>query len=367
MSRITVLCCLFLISWNCSIGQDQVISGEGLKGWSVGGGMDVYYAYDLNKNGSKSIPYYVSMANNNTFSINLAYIDLKYESSRVRGRLIAAIGSFMDANYSAETGLNKLPVEFNMGVKPLKNRNLWLDIGVLSSPYTNESALSKDHLMYTRSLAPEFVPYYLAGAKLSYVLSDKWKVVGYLLNGWQQIADQNNAKSVGTQVEFKPNSKETFNWNTYLGDERSDARPLFRMRYFTDVYWLHDFEGKFSLATCAYAGVQEIAVSQDYRENQFWWQVNMAGRYTFKNKLSVTGRMEYFSDPEMVQIIPITDEQGFECFGSSIGINLPIEKNALFRLEAKNLISTGQKVFYNKDLQKTNSSTILTANITLWF
>lgn len=337
------------------------------KGWTLGGGMDVYYAYDLNRNGSKSIPYYVSMANNNELSINLAYIDVKFESERVRGRLMPGIGSFMDANYSVETGLNKLPIEFNMGVKPLKRRNLWLDIGVLSSPYTNESAFSKDHLMYTRSLASEYVPYYLAGAKLSYVVSDKWKVIGYLLNGWQQIADQNSAKSAGTQVEYKPNSKETFNWNTYLGDERSAMRPLFRMRYFTDVYWLHDFDGRFSLATCVYAGMQEVAVPDQSKENLYWWQMNFAGRYSFKNDLSLTARMEYFSDPDMVQIIPIPDEHGFECFGASLGLNVPIEQNALFRLEAKNLISTGQKVFLNYDLKKVNTMTVLTANLTLWF
>lgn len=362
----------YVFGFICLIHAFPVISQDSTgnrlpEGWTLGGGMDVYYAYDLNRNGSKSIPYYVSMANNNELSINLAYIDVKYESDRVRGRLIPGIGSFMDANYSAETGLNKLPVEFNMGVKPLKKRNLWLDIGVLSSPYTNESAFSKDHLMYTRSLAPEYVPYYLAGAKLSYVVSDKWKVIGYLLNGWQQIADQNNAKSVGTQVEYKPNSKETFNWNTYIGDERSAVRPLFRMRYFTDIYWLHNFDGKFSVASCAYVGMQEVAVADQSNEQLYWWQMNVAGRYSFKKDMSVTARIEYFSDPEMVQIVPITDESGFECFGASLGLNVAIEKNALFRLEAKNLISTGQKVFVNEDLQKVNNMTVLTANLTLWF
>jgi hypothetical protein len=366
MFRKYAFCCLSLLVSSFLEAQDKKADTL-MRGLTVGGGMDVYYAYDLNNNGMDQIPYYVSMANNKTFSINLAYLDLKYESSRVRGRFIPAVGSFMDANYAAEKGLNKLPVEFNMGIRPFKKYNIWLDLGVLSSPYTNESAFSKDHLMYTRSLAPEYVPYYLTGAKLSYVFSDKWKFVGYFLNGWQQIEDQNNAKSLGTQVEFKPNAKEIFNWNTYIGDERSASRPLFRMRYFTDVYWLHNFDGRFSLATCAYSGIQEVAVSNQSNEFLTWWQLNFAGRYTFKNKMSLTGRVEYFSDPEMVQIIPITNEHGFECFGSSLGINVPIEKNALLRLEAKNLISTRQKVFYNKELNKVNSSTILTANITLWF
>lgn len=372
MRDLCSLCLLFLalclshdIYSQVSAAQTDSLNSQ--KSFSIGGGIDVYYAYDLNKPSSNSIPYYVSMSKHNDPSVNLAYLDLKYDSKWFRGRFIPGIGTFMSANYAAEPAGLRFPVEANIGVRLSRKKHLWLDAGVFSSPYTNESAFSKDHLAYTRSFAPEYVPYYITGGKLSYGVNNRLKVIAYVLNGWQQIIDQNNSLSFGTQVEYKPNDKEIFNWNTYMGDERSDTRPLFRNRVFTDVYWLHNFNGKFSFATCAYIGMQQIQIAQSKREDHYWWQVNFTSRYTFKKKHSVVARVEYFSDPEMIQIITVSGVKGFNCFGTSVGVNFPIDKNVLLRFEAKKLFSTDQKVFIGEDQKPSSTSTILTGNITFWF
>lgn len=78
-----------------------------------------------------------------------------------------------------------------------------------------------------------------------------------MINGWQQIKDNNDKKSVGTQLEFKPNAKHTINWNTYIGDERSTTAPQNRMRYFSDIFWLYNLDGKWSMTSCIYLGKQE--------------------------------------------------------------------------------------------------------------
>ncbi|NJN00112.1 MAG: outer membrane beta-barrel protein, partial [Phormidesmis sp. RL_2_1] len=72
----------------------------------------------------------------------------------------AGLKALFDEIYAAST-------EEQERTQLFKNKQIWLDAGVFGSPYTNESAISKDHLMYTRSFAPEYVPYYLAGVKLS--------------------------------------------------------------------------------------------------------------------------------------------------------------------------------------------------------
>lgn len=372
MRDICSFCILFLAIFICqdSFAQVQASNSDSAaiqKNFKIGGGLDVYYAYDLNKPSSNSIPYYVSMSRHNDPAVNLAYLDLKYDSKWFRGRFIPGIGTFMSANYAAEPSYLRFPVEANVGVKLSKSKQIWLDAGVLSSPYTNESAFSKDHLAYTRSFAPEYVPYYITGGKLSYGVNSRLKLIAYVLNGWQQIIDQNNSLSIGTQVEYKPNDKETFNWNTYMGDERSETRPLFRTRVFTDVYWLHNFNGKFSFAACAYVGMQQIQIAQSKKDDQYWWQLNFTSRYTFKKKHSVVARVEYFSDPEMIQIIPVSGVYGFNCFGSSVGLNIPIDENAVLRFEAKKLISTDQKVFIGEDHLPSNTSTVFTGNITFWF
>ena len=333
---------------------------------TIGGGIDVFYSYDFTAPKEHTIPYYVSMNRHNEFNINLAYIDLKFESKRIKSRFVPAIGTFMNANYADEPGLLKIPIEANVGVKLSKRKDLWFEAGVLSSPYTNETALSKDHLLYTRSIASEYAPYYLAGVKLSYTLNSKLKLMTYLLNGWQQIIDKNDSKSLGTQIEFKPNKKQLINWNTYIGDERSASNPLFRMRYFTDIYWMYNMDGKFSFVSCLYFGNQQTLTSENKLENNLWWQLNFSSRYTFKNNLALAARVEYFEDPNSIQIKSITSAKEFNFFGSAIALTIPFEKNAFLRLEAKELFSLNNPLFLSGDNQLRNS-TILTANLTVWF
>ena len=139
----------------------------------VGAYVDSYYGYDFNKPANGNVPYFVTSARHNEFTINLAYIDLRYKSSNFRARFVPGFGTYMNANYAAEPGTLKNVVEANVGVCLSGKRNFWLDVGVLGSPYTNESAISKDHLMYTRSLAPENVPYYLSGMKLTMPVNEQ--------------------------------------------------------------------------------------------------------------------------------------------------------------------------------------------------
>jgi hypothetical protein len=160
----------------------------------VDGYVDAYYGYDFSNPSSRDKAYFVSSARHNELTINLAYIDVRIASPRFRARFVPGFGTFMNANYAAEPGVLKNIVEANAGVKLFKDRDIWFDFGVFTSPYTNESPISKDHLMYTRSLAPEYVPYYISGGKLTLPLSKKVNLYLYILNGWQLIQDNNSQK-----------------------------------------------------------------------------------------------------------------------------------------------------------------------------
>lgn len=115
------------------------------------------------------------MQRNNELNVNLAFIDLRYRTDNFRARLIPGFGSYVNANYTNENGTLKNIIESSVGFKLFKNKNIWADVGILGSPYTNESAISKDHLMYTRSFAPEYVPYYLSGVKFTVPLYQKFR------------------------------------------------------------------------------------------------------------------------------------------------------------------------------------------------
>jgi Putative beta-barrel porin-2, OmpL-like. bbp2 len=237
-----------------------------------------------------------------------------------------------------------------------------LDVGILGSPYTNEGAISKDHLMYTRSFGTQFVPYYLSGAKVTVPISKKINLFLYLINGWQVINDNNNGKSVATQVEYRPNKKMLFNWNTYVGSEQSAKNPTFRTRYFSEFFWIVKTSAKFDATACAYLGIQDVA----HAPARLWQSVSLIGRYHFTEKISLSGRIEYFNDPESVQQAPITGLEGFRSASSGLCLNVKIDNNALFRVEGRQFFSP-DNVYVDEKLNPVQSSTLLAASLTAWF
>lgn len=327
---------------------------------TVEGYIDAYYSYNFNKPGNANRPYSVSMNRHNEMTINLAFIDVKYSSSRLRARVVPGFGTYINANYADEPGALKNIVEANAGIKLFKSKSIWFDFGVFGSPYTNESAISKDHLAYTRSFAPEYVPYYLSGVKVSMPIAKKWNAYFYLINGWQQIQDANTGKSIGTQLEHRPNNYWLLNWNTYVGTETSSVNPTFGMRYFTDFYFIYTKE-KWSATGCAYVGIQ----NRDGQQRATWWQANVIARYNITEKISATGRVEYFDDPHEVMINPTTGVSGFSSYSTSLGVNAKPAENVLFRLEGRSFFSS--KEMFERNSTPTKTMGMITGNVTIWF
>ncbi len=328
----------------------------------LGGYVDSYYGYSFNKPASGTIPYFVSSARHNELTINLAYVDVRYRSHYMRARFVPGFGTYMDANYKNEPGSLKNMVEASVGVLISEKRKIWIDAGVLGSPYTNESAISKDHLMYMRSFAPENVPYYITGAKLTVPLNEKFSAYLYLINGWQVIQDNNKGKSLGTQLEYRPNKNMLFNWNTYLGDERSTENPNYRTRFFNDFYWIFNNGGKFSATSCFYFGYQQRSDTP----TSTWWQANFIGSYAFTPTVSLAGRLEHFSDNQNVNQKPVTGVAGFNTSSAGLCMNYKLHKLALFRVEGRQFFAK-ENIYQDSNGAPTNLSTVFMTSLTAWF
>lgn len=306
--------------------------------------LDAYYAYDGVAERSFNQSYGVSYDQEHEFTINLAYIDLKYSGHNMRARIVPAFGTYMNANYSAES--IKYLLEASAGFKVWAERNIWIDAGIIGSPYTNESAISRDHLMLTRSLASEYVPYYLSGIKIGGPLTSKINLYGYVLNGWQNIKETNKQKSFGTQVEYRPNTNLLINWNTYVGyEEGQGLQSQFRDRYFTDAYFVYE-SGRISATGCFYVGRQHIQESSDLKV-VYWYNANLIGRYKWSDHVSTSARLEWFYDDggavsvnNTVRFAPvgsIPSMTGLKTYATSVACNYSFNKYLLIRAEVKQL------------------------------
>ncbi len=330
---------------------------------ALGGYVDAYYGYSTDEPSSGDIPYFVSSNRHNEININLAYVDILYRSNSLRADFIPAFGTYMNSNYASETGSARFILEANAGVRLSEKRKLWFDIGVFTSPFTNESPISKDHLMYTRSFAPEYTPYYISGLRLSAPLTSKLNAFVYLINGWQQIRDSNEGKALATQLEFRPNPSMLFNGNIYLGDERSSLHPEYRLRYLLDLYWVYKpMTGRISATASTYVGWQ----ARDGTSTATWWQANVIGRYQMTKKYSLSGRLEYFDDTDQIMIQPTTSTLSFRSWSAGLCFNVHLWNNAMFRVE-------GRQFFGPEDVYETQSGTEKStrswaiASLSTWF
>ena len=350
----TILCitCL-MITKNASsqvvnTGFNDTSKGSALGKWSINFYVDTYYGTNFKSNKTKPIPYMVSMHQNRQFNINIGTVDIRYQSKNFRVRLMPGVGSYMNANYANEKGIAKNIVEASAGILLSKKYNAWIDVGVLGSPYTNESAISKDQLMYARSMGPEYTPYYLTGAKLSVPVNKKINAYLYLISGWQKITIPSNGIAIGTQIEYRPNDKILVNWNTYFGDEYSIDNPNYGNRYFTDVYFIYNANKRLTLSSCLYAGIQERYNGINDKKNIGWGQFNFIGKYNISNSFSISGRIERFIDPQSIMVLPNTGIKGFNTSSIALCTNYSINKHFLWRTEFR-MFSSKKPVFEDQN------------------
>lgn len=237
------------------------------------------------------IPYLVSSSNLNAFQINLNVMEFTWENSTWKYALSPGMGTYMTQNYASEKPFKRWIYEAYVQRKMNKSS---IALGVFSSPYTQETPKSFDQISYSRSLAPEYVPYYISGLKYNRTIHPNWSFSLFAMNGWQKMDYAHFTPSFGSLLEFKKGNWKV-NWSTYFGREKTIQmkEPAIRMLVEGN---LHYFKGKWMFQTCIYAGSQGINFSRN------WGQLNGQFAYVLSQRMKWYGRLEYFMDPSNIQI-----------------------------------------------------------------
>jgi hypothetical protein len=343
MRRYVIIVLLSIVAGQvqCQINVDSVMKADSSlkaalkkRNLTLEGYVDVYYSYAASHPVGGTRPYVVNYSRDNEINLDLAYLSLKYAADRVRATFTPGFGTYMNANYADERQTLENIVEAYVGIRLFKDKNIWLDGGVFSSPYTNETVYSFDQLTYTRSLGAENTPYYLTGAKLTVPLGPLWTIYLYLLNGWQVIQSQHDPLDGGSQLEYKPNDKWDVNWNTYIGNESSTTNPDYKRRFFSDGYVTYTPSAKWAFTADAYSGWQQ-RVENSVVKTRNWWNGNLCARYMFMPGNSISARVEHYDDPYEILEKAVTNATSFKLSSASLGYNLSITDDAMVRVEAR--------------------------------
>ena len=99
------------------------------------------------------------------------------------------------------------------------------------TPAGNEVIETKDNWNYSRSLLFALaIPYYHMGMRARYAPTGKVTLTGFLLNGWNNVVDNNTGKTVAGSIAIKPTTAVSIVENYIAGPEQngdnSDWRQL---------------------------------------------------------------------------------------------------------------------------------------------
>ncbi|MDF2851214.1 MAG: hypothetical protein K0S31_1899 [Sphingobacterium multivorum] len=327
---------------------------------SISGYLEAYYLRDFNNPIGNTRPGFVYSHNRtNEVNINLALLKAAYEKTNTRANLAFGVGTYMNANYSAEPGVLKNIYEANAGVRISKKHNLWIDAGIFSSHLGFESAIGKDNWTVTRSIFADNSPYFETGAKICYTsASGKLFLSGLILNGWQRIqrVDGSSLPAFGHQLVYKPTAKWTINSGSFIGSDKADS--VRQMRYFHNLYAIYQMNEKLGITFGFDIGAEQKAKgSSTYN---VWYTPVLIARYATTEKFSLTARGEYYNDKHGV-IVSTTTDQGFQTFGYSLNADYAILPNVVWRTELRNLTNKDAIFLDRTNKLVKNSLTAVTA------
>src|SRR6266478_2067806 len=181
---------------------------------NVSGFVDVYYSYNFNRPLSMTNQLRNFDLDHNQFKLSLAELVIQKAPSPVGFRIDLDYGPTTDFVHAAEPTSPNIPDANGNGRETFKNiqqayvswvapigKGLTIDFGKFVTHMGAEVIESKDNWNYSRSFLFAFaIPYYHAGVRASYPVSDKLTVNGYLYNGWNNVTDNNNQKTFGAEI-----------------------------------------------------------------------------------------------------------------------------------------------------------------------
>lgn len=338
-----------------------------------GGFIDTYYAYDSNNPSNHEREFTTQPARHNEFNVNLAYIEAIVKQEKTRGRLALQFGNSAYKNTTYEqaegrTAGQRSMKEFQEAYVGTKlNDKTWIDAGIFLGNIGAESWISKDNWTYTRSLNLDYVPYYSSGVRLEHHLDDKQSVQFQILNGWQNVSENNHGKAIGMQYKNQITNALTFTYNNFAGDEEvvrnlktEKFNPRFRA-YHNFIFQYHysdnwQFLGAFDV------GHQS---QQNNKGVDGWFNCTFTARRVLNEKQAFALRGEYYNDRHQANI-NTGSPNGFQVFGASANYDLKLEENALWRVELRGFKS--EDSIYPAGTGHTNKyNGVFTTSLSLWF
>jgi len=207
---------------------------------------DGYYAWNLNKPANQITTARSFDFRHQQFALNYGEVSIEQKPSNIGYRFDFGFGDTITA-ISASSPTDIANRHIQQAYVSGKKDDLQVDFGKFVTPLGAEVIETKDNLNYSRGLLFTYaIPLYHFGIRATYAASDKTTLAAYVVNGWNNVIENNTAKSIGLMAAFKPTDKLSLTENYLMGNENIDAGFKTNRRHTFDSIATYSFNKNFA-------------------------------------------------------------------------------------------------------------------------
>jgi hypothetical protein len=323
----------------------------------VAGYVEAFYQYNFNQPSNLVTAYRAFDDRSNSFTIDNAVVDVSAQVGRVSTRIALQVGHAPVSYYASEpvapaqagtgaTGpeLWRLIQQAILGDKLDVGRGLLVEAGIFLSPIGQENLPIKDQWNWSRSTLFFALPYYHAGVRATYALSDELTAVVYATNGWNDVVNRNPYPCFAGIVSWTPRATLSITGLYFGGVEQPHGAP-------EGQPWRHLFDATatwaatpaLSLAAQADAGVEPTSLG-----TSSWAAVAAYARLQLRPSLWLAARADYFHEhdaPSATRLFFPADAVG----SGTLTAELRPEDNLSLRLEYR-YDRADQPIYYRGEI-----------------
>jgi len=289
------------------LGQETETGGADLSKdqVTVSGFADIYYSYNMNNPGllgnwGTNGVGRIFDGQHNQIAFNMLQTKITYESDRLEivGDLLFGPGAEL-ANFG-NTGTAVLIKQAYLAYAI--NDKLTFTIGQYGTHIGYELVDAPDNFHYSLSYLFGNGPFYHTGAKLDFAASDKIGFMAGVLNGWDNLVDNNLAKSFALQVSVMPNDNIGLYLNWVGGNEDPSfvtGDSLKSFKHMTDLTASFAVSEKFNVGVNAAFGFYDF----DTLDTKNWGGAALYLDYTVSDHFALGLRAEFFDDVSGAQYV----------------------------------------------------------------
>jgi hypothetical protein len=230
----------------------------------------------------------------NQFSLNMMELTMQHDPDPVGFRVDLGFGQAFTTIHASEQApqIFQYLEQAYVSLKPPKAKGFEADFGEFVTSAGAEVIETKDNWNYSRSLLFSWaIPYYHFGLRTSMPLSKTITGGFQVVNGWNDVQDNNSGKTVGvTGVLTK--RKYAWNVNYYVGPEKPNTNQGYR-NLIDSVVWLYPTSKVSVYLNYDYAQERSLTNVLDHYQG-----FAGAARFQLNKTIAVASRAEIFNDPQ---------------------------------------------------------------------